>query len=149
MFEFKLPSLGADMDEGKLLEWHVKPGDKVKKGQVVAVVDTSKAAVDVEIWQDGTVFELLVEPGTRLPVGSVMATLLKEGESAPARKPVTLQGARKGEAHRKAPPRRSAYSGRPSLRRPVALACRLLHASARTSWGAISPASRAPAPGAW
>lgn len=104
MFEFKLPSLGADMDEGKLLEWHVKPGDKVKKGQVVAVVDTSKAAVDVEIWQDGTVFELLVEPGTRLPVGSVMATLLEDGESAPARKPVTLQGARKGEAHRKAPP---------------------------------------------
>lgn len=40
MFEFKLPSLGADMDEGKLLEWRVKPGDKVKKGQVVAVVDT-------------------------------------------------------------------------------------------------------------
>lgn len=104
MFEFKLPSLGADMDEGKLLEWHVKPGDKVKKGQVVAVVDTSKAAVDVEIWQDGTVFELLVEPGTRLPVGSVMATLLEEGESAPARKPVTLKGARKGEARRKAPP---------------------------------------------
>ena len=66
MFEFKLPSLGTDMDEGKLLEWRVKPGDKVKKGQVVAVVDTSKAAVDVEIWQDGTVFELLIEPGTRV-----------------------------------------------------------------------------------
>jgi hypothetical protein len=48
MIEFKLPSLGADMDEGKLLEWKVSPGDTVKKGQVVAIVDTSKAAVDVE-----------------------------------------------------------------------------------------------------
>ena len=53
MREFTLPSLGADMDEGKLIEWLVKPGDVVHKGQVVAVVDTSKAAIDVEIWVEG------------------------------------------------------------------------------------------------
>jgi pyruvate dehydrogenase E2 component (dihydrolipoamide acetyltransferase) len=81
MIEFKLPSLGADMDEGKLLEWKVSPGDTVKKGQVVAIVDTSKAAVDVEIWAEGTVFELLVAPGETIPVGTVMATLLEAGES--------------------------------------------------------------------
>ena len=81
MIEFKLPSLGADMDEGKLLEWKVSPGDTVKKGQVVAIVDTSKAAVDVEIWAEGTVFELLVEPGETIPVGTVMATLREAGES--------------------------------------------------------------------
>jgi pyruvate dehydrogenase E2 component (dihydrolipoamide acetyltransferase) len=75
MLELKLPSLGSDMDEGKLLEWKIKPGDKVKKGQVVAIVDTSKAAVDVEIWFDGTVDELLVEPGETVPVGTVLATL--------------------------------------------------------------------------
>jgi pyruvate dehydrogenase E2 component (dihydrolipoamide acetyltransferase) len=82
MIEFKLPSLGADMDEGKLIEWKVKLGDAVKKGQVVATVDTSKAAVDVEIWQEGTVFELLVEPGETVPVGTVLATLLEAGETA-------------------------------------------------------------------
>jgi len=82
MIEFKLPSLGADMDEGKLLEWKVRPGDTVKKGQVVAIVDTSKAAVDVEIWNEGTVFELLIEPGETIPVGTVMATLLEAGETA-------------------------------------------------------------------
>lgn len=82
MIEFKLPSLGADMDEGKLLEWKVSPGDTVKKGQVVAIVDTSKAAVDVESWNEGTVFELLVAPGETIPVGTVMATLLEAGETA-------------------------------------------------------------------
>ena len=81
MIEFKLPSLGADMDEGKLLDWKVSPGDTVKKGQVVAIVDTSKAAVDVEIWSEGVVFELLVAPGETIPVGTVMATLLEAGES--------------------------------------------------------------------
>ncbi len=86
MIEFKLPSLGADMDEGKLLEWKVSPGDTVKKGQVVAIVDTSKAAVDVEIWAEGTVFELLVAPGETIPVGTVMATLLEAGESAASAK---------------------------------------------------------------
>lgn len=80
MIRFELPSLGADMDEGTLLEWQVKPGDAVKRGQVVAVVDTSKAAVDVEIWQDGVIAELLVQPGEKIPVGTVLATLLAPGE---------------------------------------------------------------------
>jgi len=81
MIEFKLPSLGADMDQGKLLEWKAKPGDAVKRGQVVAVVDTSKAAVEVEIWQDGTMFEQLVPIGETVPVGTVLATLLSPGET--------------------------------------------------------------------
>ena len=87
MIEFKLPSLGADMTEGKLLAWHVQPGDRVQRGQVVAVVDTSKAAIDVEIWQDGVVQELLVPVGEKVPVGTVLATLLAPGEvpaAAPA-----------------------------------------------------------------
>ncbi|WP_372868622.1 dihydrolipoamide acetyltransferase family protein [Pseudomonas sp.] len=82
MIEFKLPSLGADMDEGTLLEWRIKPGDAVKRGQVIAVVDTAKAAVDVECWQEGEVFELLIEPGAKVPVGTPIASLLESGESA-------------------------------------------------------------------
>jgi len=91
--DFKLPSLGADMDEGTLLTWQVKPGDAVKRGQVVAVVDTSKAAVDVEIWQDGVVAELLVQPGEKVPVGTVLARLLAPGEAAtPAEAPAPAAG---------------------------------------------------------
>jgi len=84
MIEFKLPSLGADMDEGTLNEWKVKPGDVVKRGQVVAIVETSKAAVDVEIWQEGMIQELKVPVGEKVPVGTVLATLLVPGESAQA-----------------------------------------------------------------
>jgi len=89
MIEFKLPSLGADMDAGTLLTWHVKPGDHVKRGQVVAVVDTSKAAVDVEIWQDGVVKSLLVQPGEKVPVGTVLATLQSAEEMPPAFAPAS------------------------------------------------------------
>lgn len=80
MIEFTLPSLGSDMEQGKLLEWKIAPGQQVRRGDVVAVVDTSKAAVDVESWQEGTVSELLVTPGQTVPVGTVLATFLEAGE---------------------------------------------------------------------
>lgn len=70
-----MPSLGADMDEGTLLEWRVAPGDVVHRGDVLAVIDTSKAAIDVESFHDGVVGDLLVEPGTRVPVGTALATI--------------------------------------------------------------------------
>jgi pyruvate dehydrogenase E2 component (dihydrolipoamide acetyltransferase) len=82
VIEFNLPSLGADMDAGTLLEWRIKPGDSVTRGQVIAVVDTSKAAVDVENWHEGVVHALILEPGQNVPVGTTMAILREPGESA-------------------------------------------------------------------
>ncbi|MEA5153471.1 dihydrolipoamide acetyltransferase family protein [Raineyella sp.] len=84
MLEFNLPSLGADMDEGTLVQWLVAPGDTVAKGQIVAVVETTKAAIDVECWLEGTVHELLISPGEKVPVGTLIATLLAPGEAPPA-----------------------------------------------------------------
>jgi len=75
-----MPSLGADMEFGTLLEWRVKPGDVVKRGDIVAVVDTSKAEIEVEVFEDGVIDELLVPEGTaRVPVGTVLATLRTGG----------------------------------------------------------------------
>jgi pyruvate dehydrogenase E2 component (dihydrolipoamide acetyltransferase) len=82
MAEFRMPSLGADMDAGVLLEWVVRPGDTVRKGDIVAVVDTSKAAIEVECFASGVVRELLVEPGTRVPVGAPLAIIASEAELA-------------------------------------------------------------------
>ncbi|MDN3028441.1 dihydrolipoamide acetyltransferase family protein [Streptomyces sp. S.PB5] len=75
MAEFTMPSLGADMDEGLLLEWLVGPGDRVNKGDVVAVVETDKAAIEIECFESGTMGQLLVEPGTRVPVGTPLAVI--------------------------------------------------------------------------
>lgn len=80
--EFRLPALGADMDEGTIVQWNVAPGSVVKRGDVVAVVETDKGAIDVEIFQDGVVREIIVQPGTKVPVGTVLALL--EGTEAPA-----------------------------------------------------------------
>jgi pyruvate dehydrogenase E2 component (dihydrolipoamide acetyltransferase) len=76
-FIYLLPSLGADMDEAALLEWKIKPGDRVKRGQVVATLETVKAAIDAEIWVDGVVEELLVEPDKdrKIKVGAPLARL--------------------------------------------------------------------------
>ncbi|MDL0440558.1 dihydrolipoamide acetyltransferase family protein [Stutzerimonas frequens] len=84
MIVFRLPSLGADMDEGTLLQWKVEPGEHIERGEVIAVVDTAKAAVDVECWHSGEVLELLVEPGSKIPVGTAMAMLLEPGENREA-----------------------------------------------------------------
>lgn len=84
MGEFKMPSLGADMKAGTLLEWRVTPGQRVKRGDIVAVVDTSKAEIEVEIFEDGVIGKLLVPEGARVPVGTALATVLPEGEPAPA-----------------------------------------------------------------
>lgn len=75
MAEFRMPSLGADMEEGTLLEWRVGPGDVVHKGDIVAEVDTTKAAIEVECFEDGTIGQLLVPEGTTVPVGTVLATI--------------------------------------------------------------------------
>lgn len=80
---FRMPSLGADMEAGTLVEWLVKPGDSVQRGQVVAVVETQKGAIEVECFEEGTVEELLLAPGEKVPVETPMARIRAPGE-APA-----------------------------------------------------------------
>ncbi|MFN8639127.1 MAG: dihydrolipoamide acetyltransferase family protein [Dehalococcoidia bacterium] len=90
MADFVMPSLGADMEHGTLLEWRVRPGDEVQRGQVVALIETDKAAIEVEVFQTGTVEALLVTPGNRVPVGTPLARIRVQGEpsaSAPAPHP--------------------------------------------------------------
>lgn len=81
-----MPSLGADMDEGTLVEWLVAEGAEVARGDVVAVVETAKSTIEVECFASGTVTELLVEPGTTVPVGTPLAVITP---TAPGPPPVT------------------------------------------------------------
>ena len=75
MGDFLMPSLGADMDHGKIVEWLVKPGDYVRRGDLVAVVDTDKTVMDVESFQEGVVADLLVDIGETVPVGTPLARI--------------------------------------------------------------------------
>lgn len=83
---FTMPSLGADMEAGTLVEWLVKPGDEVHKGDVVAVVETQKGAIEIECFEDGKVQELLADLGEKLPVAAPLALILGSGETAPKTK---------------------------------------------------------------
>jgi len=73
--DIAMPSLGADMTEGMLVEWLIKVGDKVKHGDVIAVLETQKGAIDMEAYHDGIVTEILVKPLNTFPVGKVLARL--------------------------------------------------------------------------
>ncbi len=75
-----MPSLGADMDQGKLMVWKIKAGDEVKKGQTIATVETTKSAVEIESFRDGKVLELVGKEGEELRVGSTIAIFDIEGE---------------------------------------------------------------------
>lgn len=78
-----MPSLGADMEAGKLVEWLIKPGDTVSRGDIVAVVETQKGAIEIEVFEAGTVHELTAELGNELPVGAPLAVILAKGEAPP------------------------------------------------------------------
>jgi len=82
--DFLMPSLGADMEAGTLVEWLVKPGDRVKRGDVVAVVETQKGAIEIEIYQAGQIERFLVALGTKVPVGTPLARLRGEEQAKPA-----------------------------------------------------------------
>jgi len=80
-----MPSLGADMEAGILVEWLVKPGDWVKRGDIVAVVETQKGAIEIEIYQPGQVEKFLVDLHSRVLVGTPLALIRTADEAkAPA-----------------------------------------------------------------
>jgi len=80
MGTFRMPSLGADMEAGTLVEWLKQPGDALHPGDIIAVVETQKGAIEVEVFEAGTLSEYLIRPGTTVPVGTPMAVIQGAGE---------------------------------------------------------------------
>ncbi len=77
-----MPALGADMEAGTIVEWLVKPGDAVKRGDIIAVVDTEKATIEVEVFQSGIIESIVVPAGQKVPIGTVLALIKTEREAA-------------------------------------------------------------------
>ena len=76
----RMPKMSDTMTEGVLAKWHKKVGDKVKSGDLVAEVETDKATMDFESFQEGTILYIGVEEGKAVPVDAIIAILGKEGE---------------------------------------------------------------------
>jgi len=77
-----MPSLGADMEFGTLVQWRVKPGDRVRRGDVVAEVETQKGVFEIDIREDAVIGELKVAEGARVKVGAPLASLLTTAGAA-------------------------------------------------------------------
>jgi pyruvate dehydrogenase E2 component (dihydrolipoamide acetyltransferase) len=118
-----MPSLGADMEAGTLVEWLIKPGDRVKRGDIVAVVETQKGAIEIEVFEAGEVEQILVDVHSRVPVGTPLARIRADDEArmgAAAAAPAIAPGPAEKPAPSAPAPRRPAAAMPPARARTVA-----------------------------
>ncbi|MEO1240415.1 MAG: dihydrolipoamide acetyltransferase family protein [Pseudomonadota bacterium] len=82
MIAFRMPSLGADMENGKLIEWLKEPGDDIKRGDILAVVETVKGAIEIESFDEGVLEKHVATLGQSIPVGETLALIRGIGENS-------------------------------------------------------------------
>jgi pyruvate dehydrogenase E2 component (dihydrolipoamide acetyltransferase) len=82
MYEVTMPKLSDSMEEGKIIAWKVQEGDAVSEGQVIAEVESDKAVMELECFQDGVLAEIRHEDGSEVPVGDVIALIRTEEQEA-------------------------------------------------------------------
>jgi len=116
MGDFHMPSLGADMEAGRVTEWLVKVGDEVKRGDIVAVVETEKSTIEVEIFESGVIEAIVVPVGEEVPVGTVLARV-RSGAPGPSEVPHLEPSASSETASRVG--REAATTVTPVVRSPV------------------------------
>ena len=103
-----MPSLGADMEAGTLVQWLKQPGDTLARGDIIAIVDTEKGAIEIEVFEDGVLDRTLVTPGQKVPVGTVLATICGAGEAASPAAPAPATATAPPHALRASPAARKA-----------------------------------------
>jgi pyruvate dehydrogenase E2 component (dihydrolipoamide acetyltransferase) len=109
--EIAMPALSSTMTEGKIVEWTAKVGDKIKAGQTIMVVESDKADMDVEAFEEGFLAKIVFGDGASAPVGATVALLAKSKEEIPAVQAMT-PGASPATAPAAAPaPESSAPAG--------------------------------------
>ena len=81
----EMPKLSDTMTEGTLIKWHKQIGDSVEIGDILAEIETDKATMEMEAFDDGIITEILIQAGEKAPIGGVLAVL--DGESGAALAP--------------------------------------------------------------
>ncbi|WP_309089492.1 pyruvate dehydrogenase complex dihydrolipoamide acetyltransferase [Phenylobacterium sp.] len=135
MTDILMPALSPTMEEGTLAKWHVKQGDQVRSGDVIAEIETDKATMEVEAVDEGVVAEILVPEGSEgVKVNTPIARLAGEGESAAAPAPKAAPA-----------PTSQTDSARASREQATDPAAKPAPAPAAAPAGATAPAAAQPA----
>ena len=134
--DFLLPDLGEGLEEAEVTAWHVRVGDQVAVDQIVAEVETAKAAVEVPIPFAGTVTALHAEPGTTVPVGAPLISVAADAPDAPDPSPrpyrMTAGRTRRRRRSQRQRPGRLWHQAIPAARPRYAQARGLRHQVARS-----------------
>ena len=101
--EVTMPKLSDTMEEGKILKWLKHPGERVAIGEIIAEVETDKANMELEAYDEGTLAEVRVQEGESAPVGAVIAVLAAPGEGTPAQPAAGAKAAPAAKAPASAP----------------------------------------------
>jgi pyruvate dehydrogenase E2 component (dihydrolipoamide acetyltransferase) len=99
-----MPQLSDTMTEGTLVKWHIKEGDAVEMGKGVADVETDKATMEMQSFENGIVHKLIIAEGSKVPLGAPMAVVLEKGEAPPADLDAYIKQNSKAAAPKKAEP---------------------------------------------
>ena len=134
MYEVTMPKLSDSMEVGQIVEWKVKEGDRVSEGDVIAEVESDKAVMELECYQDGVVARIVHGDDTEVQVGEVVAFIGEEGEEAPEGEPAASQPPSAPEPAAAAEAPRTSTAPPPPGLRPATLAA--------TGRVAISPYAR-------
>lgn len=98
MIKFQMPNLGADMEAGTLVEWRKQPGDYLKRGDIIADVETQKGLIEIEVFDEGTLEKFLVREGEKVPVGTVLA-LINDGKIETSESTIHLEEVQEQDIH--------------------------------------------------
>ena len=144
--QIRMPKLSDTMEEGRLIAWRKKVGDPVKRGEVLAEIETDKADMEFEAYTEGTLAQIVVEAGATVPVGTLIAVLRLPGESEDAVAAAGARGAQpQAAAPAAAPSARRAEARGAAAPRPAA-ASRAEPPRGRADTGACRAAARAVRP---
>ncbi|MDE0859152.1 MAG: pyruvate dehydrogenase complex dihydrolipoamide acetyltransferase [Akkermansiaceae bacterium] len=131
--KIEMPKLSDTMEEGTVVRWLKKEGEEVEIGDIIAEIETDKATMEMEAFDEGTLSSISVPEGGKAPVGSVIAILLEDGESADD-----------SSAASSAPAPAAAPAPTPAAETPAAVAAPVAAATASNDGGRlkVSPLAR-------
>src|SRR2546430_1622226 len=87
MSEVNMPRLSDTMQEGTIARWLKKPGDEIKKGDTLAEIETDKATMDLEAYEEGTLQKILIQEGETVPIGQAVALIGSGAVDQPQKQP--------------------------------------------------------------